>query len=99
MGVIPSFTGDGMSIALHSAMVAATWHLADTGAAAYHHRLRRDIAGQIARAGALHRISTCAPGRKLLIQAAKLWPAGLRLATELTRVPAQALLPVQAGSA
>jgi len=94
MGVIPSFTGDGMSIALHSAILAATCHLAGDSAAAYHRRLRRDIAGQIARAGALHRVSASAPGRSMLIQAAKLWPAGLRLAAQLTRVPAQALLPV-----
>ena len=55
MGVIPSFTGDGMSIALHSAAVAVTVFLAGGSAAAYHCRIRQDIAGQIGRAGALYR--------------------------------------------
>ena len=87
MGVIPSFTGDGMSIALHSAVVAASHHLSGLTAADYHRRIRRDIGSQIARAGALYRIGRTAPGQALLMHLATIWPRGLRLAASLTRVP------------
>jgi flavin-dependent dehydrogenase len=91
VGVIPSFTGDGMSIALHSAYVAVDCHLASLDAAAYHRRIRRDIAGQIGRAFALYRFARRAPGQAVLMHVAAAWPAGLELATRLTRVPPRAL--------
>ena len=90
MGVIPSFTGDGMSIALHSAIVAATCHLAGEDAGTYHRRLRRDIAGQIRRAGALQHAAEAAPD--WIVRAARLWPGGLRLAARMTRVSSRALI-------
>jgi len=90
MGVIPSFTGDGMSIALHSAVLAADLHLAGSTAAEYHRRMRGDILGQIRRARALDRIATSGAGRLLLMRLAAAWPAGLRLAARLTRVPPSA---------
>jgi flavin-dependent dehydrogenase len=96
MGVIPSFTGDGMSIALHSAMVAARCHLAGATAADYHQRLRRDIGRQIRRATLLRQVARSAPGRAVLMQLATLWPTGMRLAARLTRVPPGALLRVGA---
>ena len=91
MGVIPSFTGDGMSIALHSAVVAASCYLAGVSAAAYHRRIRRDIAGQIGRAGALYRLGGAATIQPALMQLAALWPGGLRLAATTTRVSRRAL--------
>jgi flavin-dependent dehydrogenase len=91
MGVIPSFTGDGMSIALHSAAVAASCYLAGGDAATYHRRIRGDIAGLIARAGAMYRIGSSAPGRAMLMRAAAIWPGGLGLAARMTRVPRQAI--------
>jgi flavin-dependent dehydrogenase len=91
MGVIPSFTGDGMSIALHSAALAAGLHLAGCTAAAYHRKMRQDIAGQIRRARVLNMFARSAAGRKLLMQVAAIWPAGMRLAASLTRVPQKAL--------
>jgi flavin-dependent dehydrogenase len=90
-GVIPSFTGDGMAIALHTASVAAQCHLAGLGAAAYHHRIRRDIAGQIRRASALYWFAHHAAGQALLMRILGAWPAGLELAAILTRVPRRAL--------
>jgi flavin-dependent dehydrogenase len=96
MGVIPSFTGDGMSIAMHSAMVAASCHLAGATAADYHHRLRRDIYAQIKRATMLRHVAKSAPGRAGLMSLAILWPAGMRLAARLTRVPTGALLRLDA---
>ncbi|HEY1857756.1 NAD(P)/FAD-dependent oxidoreductase [Acidocella sp.] len=53
--VIPSFTGDGMAIALHSAALAARCIIAGEGAETYHRRLAGQVAGQIRRAGWLDR--------------------------------------------
>ena len=91
MGVIHSFTGDGMAIALHSATAAAAAYLGGESAAAYHRRMRRDIAGQIRRASALYGLARSAPGQALLMRLGAAWPPGLALAASLTRVPAGAL--------
>jgi len=91
MGVIPSFTGDGMSIALHSAILAAGFHLAGSKPAAYHRTMRGDLLGQIWRAGALNHVAKSATGRVLLMRLAAIWPAGMRLAARLTRVSPSAL--------
>lgn len=88
VGVIPSFCGDGVSIALHSAFAAT----AAESAAEYHARMRRDLGGQIGRAGWMYRAGRAAPG--LAVRAARLWPGVLRWAARLTRIPAGALLPV-----
>lgn len=49
--VIPSFTGDGVAIALESGMRAACAVLAGEAAASHHARLRRMLAPQLRRAG------------------------------------------------
>jgi flavin-dependent dehydrogenase len=85
--VIPSFTGDGMAIALHSAALAARMLLAGQGAGDYHRRLRADIAGPVRRATALYRLGRWGPGQAGIMTAAALFPPGLRLAAALTRVP------------
>src|SRR3546814_188846 len=56
--VIPSFSGDGMAIALHSGIAAADSFLAGSAAADYHMRLRRRLACQFAVAGGLHRLAS-----------------------------------------
>jgi flavin-dependent dehydrogenase len=86
MGVIPSFSGDGMAIALHTAF-AAVATLDDP--AAYHARLRRDLHGQIGRAMLLHRLGQAQP--RLLTLAARAWPGALALVARLTRVPSASL--------
>lgn len=80
MAVIPSFSGDGMAIALHTAFAAAR----AVGADGYHGAMRRDLAGQIGRAMALHRMGQSAPG--LLTAAARAWPGALAWVARLTRV-------------
>lgn len=50
--VIPSYCGDGMAIALHSGRLAARAILAGAQSAAYHERLRHDVARQV-------RFATC----------------------------------------
>lgn len=91
MGVIPSFCGDGVSIALHSAFAAVA---ARQGPAAYHARMRHDLLRQIGRASALYRLGRAAPG--LVTMAAQAWPGALRWVARLTRVPTWALRDIEA---
>ena len=91
MGVIPSFTGDGMSIALHSAVVAASCFLSGSSAGAYHRRMRRDVGRQVAFAHGLYGISTSLPVRRMLMHFAGFLPDALRLAAKLTRISPRAL--------
>ena len=91
MGVIPSFCGDGVSIALHSAFAAVSAHRGD-GAAAYHQRMRRDLERQIGRAEWLYRAGRARP--ELAVAAARAWPGALRWIARLTRVPPWALAEV-----
>jgi flavin-dependent dehydrogenase len=87
-GVIHSFTGDGMSIALHSAALAAGMFLAGADAASFHRRLAGDVTGQIRRASALHALSLNPLTRAALFGTARAWPGLLPLAARATRVPA-----------
>jgi len=89
--VIPSFSGDGMSIALHSARLAAQAVEAGATAADYQARLRRDVAAQVARATWLQRGAQTPMGRALLVAGLTLVPAALRGLAAVTRVPPAAL--------
>jgi len=91
MGVIDSFSGDGMSIALHSAALAARAVCQGVTAEAYHRQMRRDIGGQIRRARWLYRVGQHRLGQTMLMRLAQAWPPSLRLATIMTRVPERAL--------
>lgn len=90
--VIPSFAGDGMAMALHSAALAVRCHLNGVPAAAYHRKLRRDVAGPIRRAGALYRLARWAPGQALLIHALRVSPVLLTRAAAATRIAEAAWL-------
>jgi flavin-dependent dehydrogenase len=90
--VIPSFTGDGMAIALHSAAVAVAAYLKGDSAATYHQRLFRDISGQVGRAGRLYDLARGGATQRAMFGLARLWPGSLRIAAALTRVPVQARL-------
>jgi flavin-dependent dehydrogenase len=87
-GVIQSFTGDGMSIALHSAALAAQSFLSGESAPVFQRRLAAGITGQIRRAGAIHGFLKMPYARPALFGMARAWPRGLALAAQLTRVPA-----------
>ena len=89
--VIPSFSGDGMSIALHSARLAAQAVLGGGDAAAYQARLRRDVRWQVARATWLQRASHGAFGRALMLTGLGLFPAAIQMLALATRVPKPAL--------
>lgn len=90
-GVIPSFSGDGMSIALHSAAVAGRAVLDGAEAAAYHRHLRADIAAQIGRATWLQRLGWSRTGRAVLLAGLTLAPSSMARAAAWTRVSAPAL--------
>ena len=80
MAVIPSFSGDGMAIALHTALAAAR----APSPAACHAQLRRTLRPQITRAMRLHDLGQSHPA--LITQAARLCPAALTWIARLTRV-------------
>jgi flavin-dependent dehydrogenase len=89
--VIPSFCGDGMSIALHSARLAARAVLEGAGAASYHARLRADVSGQIKLATWLQRRIEAWPGRHAVVFALSLVPGALGRLASWTRVSEPAL--------
>lgn len=90
--VIPSFSGDGMSMALHSAALAAQFHLAGASPTAFHRQLRRDVERPVRRAMQLYRLGRGVIGQSVLLHAVRLWPALLRHAAHATRVAQTALI-------
>ena len=89
--VIPSFTGDGMSIALHSGMRAAEALLRGDTVATFQRQLGGDLRWQVAKATAISRALVCSPTKHLLAGAVRLWPGWLKLVARTTRLPASAM--------
>ena len=90
VGVIASFTGDGMSIALHSAALAAECYLQGLPSAAYHREVRRDVSRQIGQASFIYGLMAAEPSQAALMVIAGLWPGLLRLTASLTRIASPA---------
>ena len=82
MAVIPSFSGDGVSMALHSAFRAVA---PGDSAGTYHRRMRGDVSGQVGRAWSIYRAGRIMPSA--MVRGARLWPGAMRWAARLTRVP------------
>jgi flavin-dependent dehydrogenase len=93
--VIPSFSGTGMSIALHSAELAASTYLSGGGPNEYQERLAHDIRWQVRLATILSRTIVQRSGQLALFLAARMWPSLLATAASHTRVPDHALARVQ----
>ena len=87
--VIPSFSGDGMSIALHSAHLAAAMYYNRRTADEFQQQLRREVRSGVTFATMLSRILIACPAAA---QMTRLWPPLLRHIASRTRVPSQALL-------
>lgn len=87
-GVIPSFSGDGMSIALHSGCMAAQLCIGGAGAQAYQRKLHRQIRSQVGVATALSRMLVAAPS---VANVARFAPRMLRAVANLTRIHADLL--------
>jgi flavin-dependent dehydrogenase len=90
--VIPSFAGEGMSIALHSARLAAEAHLAGGSAAAYQRRLALDVGAQVARATLASWLLVRAWSQPVIAGLMGRVPGGLGLVAAATRIPKKALL-------
>jgi flavin-dependent dehydrogenase len=96
-GVIHSFTGDGMAIALHSVAVATSAFLRGEAPCVCHRRLSRGISGQIRRASFLYSLANGSATQRLFFPAVRAIPGSLGVAAGLTRVPRQARISL-AGS-
>jgi flavin-dependent dehydrogenase len=89
--VIPSFSGDGMSIALHSAELAVASHLAGGTVNAFQKRLARDVGAQVLLATGLSHGLVRRPSQLALGAAARLFPAVMAAVASHTRVSDVAL--------
>jgi flavin-dependent dehydrogenase len=89
--VIPSFTGDGMSIALHSGQLAAAMYLAGDSVQAYQQRLHAQLSRQVAFATVISRGMVSPVARKFFMTTARVLPGSLALIARLTRIPTRAL--------
>ena len=89
--VIPSFAGDGMSIALHSARLAARYYTSGASVGAYQRRMARDVGTAVRCATLLSQLSVHGWGRTLIGWGASRLPNIMSSVAALTRVPSGAL--------
>lgn len=87
MACMPSFAGDGMSIALHSAARATEAYLGGSHADAYHARMRRDLRTQFIWGRLLSRAIGTQAGRAIFMGTAAVLPAMMPALARLTRLP------------
>jgi menaquinone-9 beta-reductase len=86
--VIPSYCGEGVSIALHSAALAASIYLRGGGADEYQEQLARDVRRQVQLATRLSRALVRRPGQWALSMATRIWPGLIGALATRTRVRA-----------
>ena len=89
--VIPPFTGDGMSIAFHSATLAARLHLEGKTPASYYKQLRAELSRGMSLATLLSQAMVSAPGRALAPFALSLFPGVMPRIALNTRIPEHAM--------
>lgn len=92
--VVPSFTGDGMSIALHSAAIAAQMYAAGSPAGEYQQALRRQLFPGMRLATVLSRAMVSGVARAATPAALAVCPPLLRWIAQGTRIPSSALSEV-----
>jgi flavin-dependent dehydrogenase len=90
--VIPSFTGDGIAIALHSARMAAGYYLARRTAAEFQLDLARDIGSHVRRATLLSRLLVRPTGQAVAMALAQIAPGLVRQIARGTRIPYRLLI-------
>ncbi|MGA2889413.1 MAG: FAD-dependent oxidoreductase [Terracidiphilus sp.] len=90
--VIPSFTGDGMSIALHSAALAARMYLAGESVDEYHRALGAQLSRGMSVATWVSRAMVTTAGRELTPFALSLFPNAMQWIAASTRIPGQAIV-------
>ncbi len=89
--VIPSFSGDGMSIALHSAQLAAAIYLAGGDANAFQQRLAHDVTSQVWLSTVLSAGLVRRPVQLALAAAARRLPGLMAMVASHTRVSNDAI--------
>jgi menaquinone-9 beta-reductase len=93
--VIPSFTGDGISIALHTARGAAAAYFGAEPAQVFQPKLRSAMLLQMRLAEAADHGMNNALARAVLPFCLKVWPGAMRLTARLTRVSQPAIVAPQ----
>jgi flavin-dependent dehydrogenase len=96
---IPSFSGDGISIALHSARRAAKSYLRGESPETYQQSLARQLLAQLHRATIISRMLVSETGQGLAMTGAGVFPFVLPVSAGLTRIPARALSELGGGGA
>jgi flavin-dependent dehydrogenase len=96
--VIPSFAGDGMAIALHSAALAAQVYLGGGQASDYGRRLSRELGPRVTGAAWLSQAMVRAPGQAAIMAVTAIEPRLMAAAARLTRVPDAAIRRAAAGA-
>jgi len=96
--VIPSFTGDGMSIALHSAALATEMYLAGESADQYNHMLHAQLSRGMDLATCLSRSMVTKAGRSLALFGLSLFPKAMRWIAASTRIPKQVIVALPVSS-
>lgn len=91
--VIPSFTGDGLAIALHSGRFAARALLAGHSAHEFHAELYGQLRRQISLATMLSRALVAQPQRSIVSMAASVFPGVLRSVASFTRLASEHQVP------
>jgi flavin-dependent dehydrogenase len=95
--VIPSFTGDGISIALHTARCAVAAYVAEEPAPVFQAKLRSALMTQMRLAELAADGLNNGFARAVLPFCLKVWPGVMRVTAKLTRVAHQAaVVPMQA---
>ncbi|MBS1813491.1 MAG: FAD-dependent monooxygenase [Acidobacteria bacterium] len=84
--VVPSFTGDGMAIALHSAHVAAGYFLSGHTSSDFHAEFRRQMRAPIQTADFFSRLMMEVP---MLTYGLRIYPETMAWITRRTRIPEQ----------
>ena len=97
--VIPSFTGDGIAIALHSATLAVQMLLDGRSADEYLRTLRGQLRRPMRLGTWVSRAMVAAPGRYAAPLLPALLPAALRAIAAATRVPDWALVTMRPAAA
>lgn len=90
--VIPSFSGDGIAIALHSARMAADYYLSGRSNSEFQSDLARDVTGQVRRATLLSRLLVQPTGQVVAMALAQMAPVLVRQIVRGTRIPSRRLL-------
>lgn len=86
--VVPSFSGDGMAIAFHTAELAAELYLEGASAAAFHAEIRSRYGLRLGFATLISRLAIATPA---VSQAVRMWPGVLSEIFKTTRVPGSAV--------